>query len=68
MFQNHKQYRHDSCLDIDIIVQEVFTEDTDSSIIFVGYWNRHYRCYQGKCEVVQVKNKDYHLWKEVSVA
>jgi hypothetical protein len=61
MFKVRNLYRHDSTLDIDLYVVGI----TSTKSLFVRYWNRHSKFFQGRDEIVTIKEKDYHHWKQV---
>lgn len=70
MFKRGKAYRHDSTIDMDLHVCSVVLESDCCSVLYVKYWNRHYKMYQPdmiSTELVRVKTSEFSLWKEVSL-
>jgi hypothetical protein len=60
-------YRHQSCLDVDILVSWTgqLVHKPQSIQAGVRYWNRHYKIFQGEFEIVNIKIEDLYKWKEV---
>ncbi len=59
-----KRIRHISCLDIDLLILST-NEVIDGLRANVIYYNRHYKMFQGKSEIVMIKERDYWKWKTV---
>jgi len=55
--------RHFSCLDIDLLILNDYTEIPCDVELPVRYYNRHLKIFQGEVERVTIKKEDAYKWK-----
>lgn len=66
MFKRFRKFRHRNCLDIDIIVKDILSENEEFISLKVWYWNRNYNSLATiKIDKVTVKKKDFKNWSQI---
>ncbi len=66
MFKKGDRFRHRNCLDTDIIVSKVVSQDTNSTYLEIYYYNRHYRAIiLPKTEVVEIEQSQFANWSKI---
>ena len=59
--------RHNSTLDVDLIIDKVLERNENYTALLVRYWNRNYNFVidNSKREAVTIKKEDYQKWSMV---
>lgn len=66
LFQQGEKYRHNRCLDVDIIIVSNVEMTKDYAKLKVIYWNRHYnQPIDMEVDRVTIKKEEFKNWKQV---
>ena len=64
MFHKGERWRHQNCIDVDIIVEKVVYRGPNYWKLKVFYWNRHYKdIILPTTDLVKIKCEDLSKWK-----
>lgn len=63
-FEVNRRYRHEKCLDVDIVVFRV-KETCKAYDLFVRYFNRNLNLFHEQFDDIKIKKTDLDMWTEV---
>lgn len=66
MFRSFEVWRHDKCLDLDLLILKRTYSGPDYLKVRVRFMNRHNKTFfLAESKIVKIERKDFKFWKQV---